>query len=275
MIPFPDISPEIFTIQLGGFSFSLRWYALAYIAGLLIGWRIAVAAVKRPRLWPAEQPPATPAQIEDLLTWIILGVILGGRLGYVFFYNAGYYLAHPAEILMVWQGGMAFHGGLIGVVVATWIWCLRNRAPVLSTADMLALATPPGLLLGRVANFINAELWGRPTDAPWGVIFPGLRHKTAAKRWESSAPATPRNFMRRGWRGCCLAWSCLFSPRAARCAARAPSRLCSLSAMRRPASLWNSSASRMNSSPRPLIPSAMPSNSPVPASRKASCSAPR
>ncbi|MFW2588654.1 prolipoprotein diacylglyceryl transferase [Sagittula sp. SSi028] len=172
-IPFPDLSSELFSITLFGMDFALRWYALAYIAGLLIGWRIAVAAVKRPRLWPAEQPPASPAQIEDLLTWIILGVILGGRLGYVFFYNAGYYLAHPAEILMVWQGGMAFHGGLIGVVVAAWIWCLRNRAPVLSTADMLALATPPGLLLGRVANFINAELWGRPTDAPWGVIFPG------------------------------------------------------------------------------------------------------
>ncbi|WP_425072313.1 prolipoprotein diacylglyceryl transferase [Sagittula sp. S175] len=172
-IPFPNLSPELISFDLFGMHFALRWYALAYIAGILIGWRIAVSAVKRPGLWPRQQPPATPGQIEDLLTWIILGVILGGRIGYVFFYNAGYYLSHPAEILMIWQGGMAFHGGLLGVVVATWIWCLKNRAPILSTADMLALATPPGLLLGRLANFVNAELWGRPTDLPWGVIFPG------------------------------------------------------------------------------------------------------
>ncbi|GAA4220663.1 phosphatidylglycerol:prolipoprotein diacylglycerol transferase [Sagittula marina] len=172
-IPFPDLSSELFSIEIFGMTFALRWYALAYIAGILIGWRIAVTAVKRAQLWPGNHPPATPTQIEDLLTWIILGVILGGRFGYVFFYNAPYYLAHPLEIPMIWQGGMAFHGGLLGVVIATWIWCLRNRAPILSTADLLAMATPPGLLLGRLANFVNAELWGRPTDLPWGVIFPG------------------------------------------------------------------------------------------------------
>jgi phosphatidylglycerol:prolipoprotein diacylglycerol transferase len=115
----------------------------------------------------------TPAQIEDLLTWVILGVILGGRLGFVLFYMPGYYLSHPWEIPMVWQGGMAFHGGLIGVVVAVWIFCGRNHIPLASTADLLALATPPGLLLGRLSNFVNAELWGRPSDLPWAVVFPG------------------------------------------------------------------------------------------------------
>jgi phosphatidylglycerol:prolipoprotein diacylglycerol transferase len=172
-IPFPNLSSEIFSVQAFGMEFALRWYALAYIAGLLIGWRLAIWAVKRPTLWRNDTPPMGPQKIEDLLTWIILGVILGGRLGFVFFYMPGYYLSHPLEIPMIWQGGMSFHGGLLGVVIATWIFCLRTRAPIASTADMLALATPPGLLLGRLANFINAELWGRPSDVPWAVIFPG------------------------------------------------------------------------------------------------------
>ncbi|HBT01785.1 MAG TPA: prolipoprotein diacylglyceryl transferase [Citreicella sp.] len=172
-IPFPPLSPEIFSISLGGFDFALRWYALAYIAGILIGWRLAVAAVRRPGLWPAQTPPMTAGRVEELLTWVILGVILGGRLGFVLFYQPAYYLSHPAEILMVWQGGMSFHGGLLGVVLAGLGFCLKHGVPLGSAADMMALATPPGLLLGRLANFINAELWGRPTDLPWGVIFPG------------------------------------------------------------------------------------------------------
>jgi phosphatidylglycerol:prolipoprotein diacylglycerol transferase len=172
MIPFPNISPEIFSITLFGFEFALRWYALAYIAGILIGWRMVVMTVKTTRLWLNNQPVMTPNQIEDLLTWVILGVILGGRLGYVFFYQPSYYLQNPTEILFVWQGGMAFHGGLIGVIVAGWIFTSYHKIPKLGAADVMALGVPPGLLLGRLANFINAELWGRPTDAPWGVAFP-------------------------------------------------------------------------------------------------------
>ena len=172
-IPFPDISPEIFSISLFGIEFALRWYALAYIAGLLIGWRLAVAAVRRPALWPDDTPPMTPRQVEDLLTWIILGVVVGGRLGAVLFYHPGYYFANPGQIIQIWNGGMAFHGGLLGVVLATLLYCRRHHLPVISTADMLAMATPVGLFLGRIANFVNAELWGRPTDVPWGVIFPG------------------------------------------------------------------------------------------------------
>jgi phosphatidylglycerol:prolipoprotein diacylglycerol transferase len=171
-IPFPDISPEIFSFTLFGTTLALRWYALAYIAGLLIGWRLIVAAVSSPRLWPGE-PPMTRDQVERLLTWVIVGVIIGGRLGFVLFYQPGYYLANPQDIPKVWQGGMAFHGGFLGVVTAGWLFCRREGIPMLSAADLMALATPPGLLLGRLSNFINAELWGRPTTLPWGVAFPG------------------------------------------------------------------------------------------------------
>ncbi|MDK3017471.1 prolipoprotein diacylglyceryl transferase [Pseudodonghicola flavimaris] len=170
---FPDLSPELFSISIFGMEFALRWYALAYIAGILIAWRLAVAAVNRPALWPATGAPMTPKQIEDLLTWIILGVILGGRLGFVLFYQPGYYLSHPAEIVMVWQGGMSFHGGFLGVVVAAWLYTRAEGIPRLAAADLIAHTVPPGLMLGRLANFVNAELWGRPTDLPWGVIFPG------------------------------------------------------------------------------------------------------
>jgi phosphatidylglycerol:prolipoprotein diacylglycerol transferase len=172
-IPFPDIGPEVFSISVGGMTFALRWYALAYIAGIVIGWRIIVAAVRRPALWPGDRAPMTPAQVEDFLTWAVLGIIAGGRLGYTLFYQPGHYLTHPVEILYIWQGGMSFHGGFLGVVAAGLWFCRRNGIPVLQLADALAIAAPAGIMLGRLANFVNAELWGRPTDLPWGVIFPG------------------------------------------------------------------------------------------------------
>ncbi len=173
LIRFPDLSPEIFSVTLFGFEFALRWYALAYIAGILIAWRLGVMAVRRNKLWPKDTSPMTPTQIEDLLTWIILGVIIGGRLGFVLFYQPGYYLQNPSEILKVWEGGMSFHGGLLGVVMASWMYALRYNIPKLSAADLISHTVPFGLMLGRIANFINAELWGRPTDLPWGVTFPG------------------------------------------------------------------------------------------------------
>lgn len=172
MIPFPEISPEIFTIHLFGLSLSLRWYALAYLVGLLVGWRIMVMLARRPALWGGSAP-YRPEQPEELLTWVILGVVLGGRLGFVLFYEPAYYLANPSQILQVWNGGMSFHGGFLGVVVVSWLYCRANGIPALRLADALGVATPIGLGLGRLANFINAELWGRPTDLPWGVIFPG------------------------------------------------------------------------------------------------------
>lgn len=173
-LSFPEINPEILSFTLLGMELALRWYALAYIAGLLIGWRLVVALMRRPALWPGDRAPMGPRLVEDLLTWVILGVVLGGRLGFVLFYKPGYYLAHPLEILVVWEGGMSFHGGLIGVILAAWIHSGRHAIPRLNVADALALATPPGLFFGRIANFINGELWGRPGEVPWAMKFPTL-----------------------------------------------------------------------------------------------------
>ena len=174
MIIFPDIAPEIFTLDLYGMQFSLRWYAVSYLAGFLLGFLVMLVFVRRERSWNFKTPPMEVDQVEALVTYVVLGVIVGGRLGYVLFYNFGYYAENPGDILRVWDGGMSFHGGFLGVVVAT-IWFSRyNGIPLMSAADLMAVATPPGLLLGRMANFINAELWGRPTDLPWGVIFPGI-----------------------------------------------------------------------------------------------------
>ncbi|PAU97949.1 prolipoprotein diacylglyceryl transferase [Paracoccus salipaludis] len=172
MIPFPEISPDIFSITIAGREFALRWYAMAYLAGLLIGWRVIVALMRRPGLWGGTAP-MRPEKVEELLTWVVVGVILGGRLGFVLFYEPAWYLANPGQIIKVWQGGMSFHGGFLGVVLAAWAYARRNGIAPLRLADALAIAAPVGLFLGRIANFINAELWGRPTTAPWGVIFPG------------------------------------------------------------------------------------------------------
>lgn len=168
-IPFPAIDPNVFVIP--GIDWPIRWYALAYIAGLIAGWRIIVALMRRPRIWGGTAP-MTPEVVDDLLTAVIVGVVLGGRLGYVLFYQLDYYLAHPLEALRIWEGGMSFHGGFAGVVVAAFWFARRNAIPVLSLADALALVAPIGLFFGRLANFIKPELWGRPTSGPWGVIFP-------------------------------------------------------------------------------------------------------
>lgn len=175
VLSFPHISPEIFSIDLGGFSFALRWYALAYIVGIIAGWRLAVMTVRRDGLWRGNVAPMAPGAVEELITNVILGIVIGGRLGFVLFYQPAYYLSHPIEIPMIWQGGMSFHGGMLGVALGGLIFARRHGVPLLSVFDLMALCTPPGLLLGRIANFINAELWGRPSDAPWAVIFPGAR----------------------------------------------------------------------------------------------------
>ena len=177
MIPFPDISPNLVSFELFGFEIALRWYALAYIVGLLFALWIVRRAVTTKHLWSGP-PPMTPDQVERFLTWAIVGVILGGRLGYVLFYDLPTYLADPLQIVRVWEGGMSFHGGFAGVVVAAIWFCRREGIPMLSMGDLLAIAAPVGLMLGRLANFINAELWGRPTDLPWGVIFPGAAAQT-------------------------------------------------------------------------------------------------
>lgn len=174
-IQFPDIGRELFSFEIGGFTLALRYYALAYIIGILIGWRLIVRALKTERLWANETAPMTATQLEDLMTWIIIGIIVGGRLGFVFFYQPAFFWENPIEIPMVWQGGMSFHGGFLGVIVATWWYARRHKLVIASVADAMAFAAPAGLLLGRLSNFVNAELWGRPSDVPWAVIFPGAR----------------------------------------------------------------------------------------------------
>jgi phosphatidylglycerol:prolipoprotein diacylglycerol transferase len=161
---FPQFDPVLF--ELG--PLVIRWYALAYIAGLVLGWQMLRRLVTRA---PAV---ATVEQADDYLTWVTLGVVLGGRLGYVLFYQPGRFLAAPLEIFAVWQGGMSFHGGLLGVIVATIIFCRRNAIPLLGFGDRVVVGVPIGLFFGRVANFINGELWGRvtPDSLPWAMIFP-------------------------------------------------------------------------------------------------------
>ena len=162
-LPFPAIDPVL--IQIG--PFAIRWYALAYIFGLLLGWQYLRRLVQRPG-WRL-----TPLDLDDLLLYVALGVVLGGRLGYILFYRPGFYLSHPLDALAVWEGGMSFHGGLLGVVVASALFARRRGRSFLEIGDALACATPIGLFFGRLANFINAELWGRVSDVPWAMVFPG------------------------------------------------------------------------------------------------------
>jgi phosphatidylglycerol:prolipoprotein diacylglycerol transferase len=167
MIPvllFPAFDPV--AVQLG--PFAIRWYALAYITGLVLGWRLMRRLVRQ------TPPVASVEQVDDFLTWATLGVVLGGRLGYVLFYQPALYFSHPAAILEVWHGGMSFHGGVLGVVVALVLFTHRNRIPLLGFADRLAVCVPIGLGLGRIANFINGELWGRPAPdwLPFAMIYP-------------------------------------------------------------------------------------------------------
>jgi phosphatidylglycerol---prolipoprotein diacylglyceryl transferase len=182
-IPFPDISPEIFSVEIFGMSLALRWYAMGYIVGIALGWMIVKAALRRPHLW-RNGAPMDPARMEDLLTYIVLGVIGGGRLGYVLFYQPAQFLANPVDIVKVWEGGLSFHGGFVGVVVAVWLFSRRHKVPLPDLADIIAVAATPAILLVRIANFINAELWGRPTDVPWGVIFPGAAAQSCATATE-------------------------------------------------------------------------------------------
>ena len=161
---YPRIDPVLFRFG----PLAIRWYALAYIVSLLLAWRILRRLV---RLGPAV---ATELQVDDFLTWATLGVVIGGRLGYVLFYHPSQYLADPLSALMVWQGGMSFHGGALGVAVAIILFCRQRGISIVGFADRLVVVAPIGLFLGRLANFINGELWGRVApDVPWAMVFPG------------------------------------------------------------------------------------------------------
>ncbi len=161
-IPFPAIDPVAVSIG----PFAIRWYALAYIVGLLIGWRYCLALAGRPPHLAQRQ------EVDDFLVWATLGVVLGGRIGYVLLYKPGYYLFHPLEALYVWHGGMSFHGGAIGVTIAIVLFTRARRIALFAFSDIITEAIPIGLFFGRIANFINGELYGRPTNVPWAMIFP-------------------------------------------------------------------------------------------------------
>ncbi len=167
-LPFPEIDPVALAIG----PLEIKWYGLSYMTGLLLGWLYIRNLVAQHRLWPAGVAPFPAVKVDDLLIYMTIGVVIGGRLGFVLFYEPGYYLANPSEIPAVWKGGMAFHGALLGCGLAIWAFAVRNGFNTLSAMDACAAAVPIGLFFGRIANFINGELWGRPTTMPWGMVFP-------------------------------------------------------------------------------------------------------
>ena len=173
VIPFPAFDPVL--VHIG--PFAIRWYALAYIAGILLGWLYARAVIRSEKLWGGKASknvaPLTVVDFDDFVLWVTLGIILGGRIGYVLFYNLPHFAAHPLEIVQLWQGGMSFHGGFTGCVVAVILFARKRGIPILSLGDITCGVGPIGIFLGRLANFINGELWGRPADVPWSMVFPG------------------------------------------------------------------------------------------------------
>jgi phosphatidylglycerol---prolipoprotein diacylglyceryl transferase len=168
VLKFPAFDPVLVSIG----PFAIRWYALAYIVGILLGWLYARAIIRSERLWGGPAP-LTVADFDDFVLWVTLGIILGGRLGYVLFYNPAHFAANPVEIVKLWTGGMSFHGGFVGCVLAVVLFARRRGLSILSLGDITCAVATIGLFLGRIANFINGELWGRPTDVPWAMVFPG------------------------------------------------------------------------------------------------------
>lgn len=166
-IPFPGIDPV--AISLGWLK--VRWYGLAYLAGLVLGWLYMRRLLSNSALWRG-QAPMTPAQADDFLLWATLGTVIGGRLGFILFYEPTAFINNPKQIFIVWEGGMAFHGGLVGVITAIWLFARVNRIKFLSLGDLCAAVVAFGLFFGRIANFINGEMYGRLTDAAWAVQFP-------------------------------------------------------------------------------------------------------
>jgi phosphatidylglycerol---prolipoprotein diacylglyceryl transferase len=168
-ITFPAIDPVAISIG----PLAIRWYALAYISGIVIGWIYARALIRSEKLWGGPAPIA-PLQLDDFILWVTIGIIVGGRTGYVLFYNPAVFMQHPAAILKLWEGGMSFHGGFLGCVAAVMLFALKNKISILSLGDITTAVAPIGIFLGRLANFIKGELWGREADAsvPWRMVFP-------------------------------------------------------------------------------------------------------
>ncbi len=168
-MPYPAIDPV--ALRLG--PLQVHWYGLAYVAGILLGWLYARWLLKKERLWPAGKQPMTLARLDDFITWSVLGIVVGGRLGYMLFYVPDAFLSNPLMVFKVWDGGMSFHGGLIGMITVMIVFSRKHAINTWSLLDLMATVTPIGLFFGRIANFINGELWGRVSDVPWAMVFPG------------------------------------------------------------------------------------------------------
>ena len=178
-----NISPILFDFNIFGINFALRWYALSYILGIITAWFLFLSINKYPNFWKSDKKFLNPKIIENFITYVIIGVIVGGRLGFVIFYQPSYYFTNPIEIFQIWKGGMSFHGGFIGVGLSIIIFSIKNKIKILEMSDLSALATPPGLFFGRIANFINGELWGKPTTSSFGVIFPSQEAQKCPLDW--------------------------------------------------------------------------------------------
>ena len=168
VLAYPNIDPV--AIEIG--PFSIKWYGIAYMSGLLVGWWYVRRLLSTPGLWRGGKAPLSIEQTDDLLLWVTLSVIVGGRLGQVLLYDPGFYFEHPAEILKTWRGGMSFHGALIASGIVLLVFARWHKLPALSVMDLCCAAVPFGLLFGRIANFINSEHWGRPSEVAWAMVFP-------------------------------------------------------------------------------------------------------
>jgi phosphatidylglycerol:prolipoprotein diacylglycerol transferase len=167
-VAFPNIDPIAFSIG----SISVHWYGIAYVVGIMLGWTYAKRIASNHRLWPYNQSPITKDQLDDFILWAALGIVAGGRIGYIFFYDLNAVIANPLRAFEVWNGGMSFHGGLLGTTIAMLLYARKYKIPTWSLFDIVATVAPIGLFFGRIANFINQELWGKITSSPWGVMFP-------------------------------------------------------------------------------------------------------
>jgi phosphatidylglycerol:prolipoprotein diacylglycerol transferase len=167
-MPFPQIDP--IAISIG--PLAIHWYGLAYVVGIMLGWLYARHLTRKNNLWPGDTSPITITHLDDFIVWATAGIVLGGRLGYILVYDFPSVAANPLRAFEIWNGGMSFHGGLTGTTIAMFLFARRNKIPVWSMFDIIAAAAPIGLFFGRIANFINGELWGRLSDAPWAVVFP-------------------------------------------------------------------------------------------------------
>ncbi len=228
-LPFPVIDPVAIAVG----PFAIRWYALAYILGITLGWLYARALIRATKPWGGPAPMSV-LQFDDFVLWVTLGIILGGRIGYVLFYNLPYFAAHPLEAFEVWKGGMSFHGGFTGCVLAVLLFGRNRGIPVLSLGDITCAVGPIGIFLGRIANFINAELWGRTTDVPGEWCFPQVVH----------CQDTRVSFTKPRWKVSCCSWRLRSWSGRARCGVRGRSSGLSLSS-----TVWRVSPPRCFASP--------------------------